>query len=254
MNHQTKAPQALTIVGPGRVGTSIAKAAAASGIAVEVLGRDFDPSALVSRTVLICVPDSSIAEVAGRIAHAESKPKFTGHSSGAGSLDLLAGSQTDGAFSLHPLQTVPDGSSDLSGCPGAIAGSTAEALAMAGGLADSIGMQPFEIAEADRAVYHAAASIASNYLVTLEQTAADLLAGIGVDDPRTVLGPLVRRSLENWQVRGPAALTGPITRGDEDTVSTHRQALSRTRPDLLPMYDAMAERTRYLVASAGDPA
>jgi predicted short-subunit dehydrogenase-like oxidoreductase (DUF2520 family) len=112
-------------------------------------------------------------------------------------------------------------------------------------------MEAFEVAEADRAMYHAAASIASNFLVALEQTAAELLDQIEVQDPHRVLGPLVRLSLENWLARGPEALTGPIARGDEATVAAHREALGERRPDLLGFYDCLAERTRQI---AGRPA
>jgi predicted short-subunit dehydrogenase-like oxidoreductase (DUF2520 family) len=131
-----------------------------------------------------------------------------------------------------------------------VAGSTPEALEAAGQIARMSGMEAFEVAETDRATYHAAASIASNFLVTLEQTAAELLDQIEVQDPHRVLGPLIRRSLENWLARGPEALTGPIARGDENTVAAHREALSERRPDLLGFYDSLAERTRQI---AGRP-
>ncbi|MGK2931919.1 MAG: Rossmann-like and DUF2520 domain-containing protein [Solirubrobacterales bacterium] len=245
MNQETTAPQALTIIGPGRVGKSIAKAAAGAGIEVELAGRETDLD-LAGKTVLICVPDGSIGEVAVSIAGSGSLPRFTGHTSGATTLEPLAEAQAEGAFSLHPLQTVPDGETDLSGCPCAIAGDTATAAGMASALGSGLGMEPFEIDEADRALYHAAASIASNFLVTLEQTASGLLDELGVERSREVLAPLVQRSLDNWRERGAQALTGPISRGDEATVSRHRAALAESRPDLVGLYDAMAERTRDL--------
>ncbi len=197
--------------------------------------------------VLLCVPDSEIAGVAAAIGEGEGRPGLIGHVSGATPLEpLLAARPIDGCFSLHPLQTLPDGEADLGGAPAAIAGSTVEASETAEGLSRVLGMLPFEVREADRVAYHAAASIASNFLVTLEQSAADLLGGIGVENPREVLAPLVRRSLENWIADGPAALTGPIARGDEETVERHRAELSARRPDLLPLYDALAESTRKM--------
>ncbi|MBK5233301.1 MAG: DUF2520 domain-containing protein [Thermoleophilia bacterium] len=246
MNQHTTAPKALTIIGPGRVGNSIAKAAAGAGIEVDLAGRDFGNHDLASKTVLICVPDGSIGEVAEAIAATGELPRLTGHTSGATTLEPLAAAQTGGAFSIHPLQTVPDGESDLSGCPCAIAGSTGDAADLARDLGAGLGMEPFEIDEADRALYHAAASIAANFLVTLEQTASGLLDELGVERSREVLSPLVQRSLDNWRKRGAGALTGPISRGDEATVRQHRSALSESRPDLLGLYDAMAERTRDL--------
>ncbi|HTU13852.1 MAG TPA: DUF2520 domain-containing protein [Solirubrobacterales bacterium] len=253
MNERTNAPQALTIVGPGRVGNSIARAATEAGVDVVLTGRDFTRDELASRTVLLCVPDSAIARVAEGIAKIcgdGGLPRLAGHTSGATTLDPLLPCQTEGAFSLHPLQTVPDRSTDLKGCPGAVAGSNALALATASALAGEIGMEPFEVAESDRAIYHAAASIAANYLVTLEQTAADLLGGIGVANPREVLAPLVRRSLSNWESLGADALTGPIARGDTGTVEAHRAALEVSAPEILRLYDAMAERTRAMANTA----
>lgn len=252
MNEPTNAPMALTIVGPGRVGNSIALAAEDAGIQVLIAGRDLTRDQLAGRTVLLCVPDAAISAVAARIGElcaTGDRPHLLGHTSGATTLDPLRDLQVDGAFSLHPLQTVPDGSTNLRDCPAAVAGTTPAALAAATSLAGALGMRPFEIGEADRAVYHAAASIAANYLITLEQTAAGLLGGIGVDDPREILSPLVRRSLANWERLGAGAITGPISRGDTETVERHRAALTERSPETLALYDAMAERTRAMVAT-----
>ena len=245
MNQDTTAPKALTIIGPGRVGNSIAKAAAGAGIEVELIGREPDRD-LAGKVVLICVPDGSIGEVANTISESGSLPRLTGHTSGATTLEPLAGAQTDGAFSLHPLQTVPDGESDLNGSPCAVAGSNSAATALAREFGAALGMEPFEIDEKDRALYHAAASIASNFLVTLEETASGLLDDLGVERSREVLSPLVQRSLDNWRERGAAALTGPIARGDEKTIDRHRAALTEARPELLGFYDSLAGRTRDL--------
>jgi predicted short-subunit dehydrogenase-like oxidoreductase (DUF2520 family) len=249
MNQET-APRALTIIGPGRVGNSIAAAAAAAGIEVDQADRDLDSHGLDSKVVLICVPDKEITAVADSIAAMDGLPLMAGHTSGATTLDPLGRCQTGGSFSIHPLQTVPDGNSDLAGCPAAIAGSTADSTALADALASAIGMNPFEVAEKDRALYHAAASIAANFLVALEETAADLLDDIGVENPRRVLSPLVSRSLANWTERGSAALTGPIVRGDLETVESHRSALAAARPELLGLYDTMAERTREVAGQS----
>lgn len=252
MNDRTYAPQALTIVGPGRVGKSIARAAERAGLDVLLTGRDFTREQVSGRTVLLCVPDAAIAPAAEQIAvrcGSENPPRLLGHTSGATTLEPLAGGQSEGAFSLHPLQTVPDGSTDLRDCPSAVAGSTEVAVRTATALSTELDMRPFEVAEDDRAVYHAAASIAANYLITLEQTAADLLGGIGVPNPREVLAPLVRRSLSNWEQLGAEAITGPISRGDDVTVERHRAALEARSPETLALYDVMAERTRAMVAA-----
>lgn len=251
MKASDTALRATVIVGPGRVGRSLARALRKAGTEVELRGRADGLAGLDGRVVLLCVPDSGIAPLSRQIGRSGSRPRLLGHTSGATGLDALATAGAEGAFSLHPLQTVPDGSSDLAGSPAAVAGSGPEPLEVAGEIAKMAGMRPFEISEADRTVYHAAASIASNFLVTLEQTAAELLGAIAVDNPREVLEPLVRRSLDNWFALGPDALTGPIARGDEATVEAHRLALSERRPDLIAFYDALADRTRQ-VAVGGE--
>lgn len=244
---QSESPGDTIIVGNGRLGGSIRNALESQGFAVEAVGREFDPRALDGRLVLICVPDDQIPNVVERLAAEPGVPLLIGHTSGATGLDVFDSLETgEGTFSLHPLQTVPDGETDLKGAPAAIAGSNDRALSAARELAESLGLAPFEVADEVRALYHAAASIASNFLVTLEQEAADLLAGAGVDDPREVLAPLVRRSLENWVERGPDALTGPVARGDRETVESHRRAIERSSPELLELYDILAARTELL--------
>ena len=99
-------------------------------------------------------------------------------------------------------------------------------------------MHPTEIDEEDRAAYHAAASIASNFLVTLEAAAEQLAGTAGAS--RELLVPLVRATVENWAAHGAAALTGPIARGDEATVARQRAAVAERTPELLPLFDAMA--------------
>ena len=107
-------------------------------------------------------------------------------------------------------------------------------------------MRPATVADEDRAAYHAAASIAANFLVTLEGAAERLAATAGVE--RSQLAPLVRAAVENWARLGAAdALTGPIARGDEATVARQRAAIAERAPDLLPVFDALADATRALV-------
>jgi predicted short-subunit dehydrogenase-like oxidoreductase (DUF2520 family) len=133
----------------------------------------------------------------------------------------------------------------FAGAGGAVAGSTPRALAAAHALAARLGMNAVEIEDADRAAYHAAASIASNFLVTLEAAAERVLAGTGAD--RELLVPLVRATVENWAATGPErALTGPIARGDEATVARQRAAVAERAPELLGLFDALAQATRRL--------
>ena len=244
----------LTIVGPGRAGGSIATAARAAGLEVRLAGRkDAAAASAGAHAVLLCVPDEEI-EAAARVAcSASPPPRFLGHSSGAVGLEAINPALELGiaTFTLHPLQTLPDDRAGISGAACAVSGSDASALALATELATRLEMRPFEIDDSSRAAYHAAASMASNFLITLEESAAQLLAVAGVEDGRELLGPLVERAAANWSARGPAALTGPIARGDEETVARHRAAIADAVPDLLPLYDELAARTREL---AGEPA
>jgi predicted short-subunit dehydrogenase-like oxidoreductase (DUF2520 family) len=230
-------PSRLAIVGRGRVGTALAGAFAAAGIEVEgPLGRDERPQADV---VLLCVPDAEIANAAATV-----DARVVGHVSGATPLD-------DVDFGLHPLQTVTGPETSFAGCGCATAGSTPEALELARSLALAARMEPFEIDDSARAAYHAAASIASNFVVTLEWMAERVAATAGIEpqDARRMLAPLVRQTVDNWSSLGPqAALTGPVARGDEVTVARQRKAIADAAPDLLPLFDALVEQTKAMAA------
>jgi predicted short-subunit dehydrogenase-like oxidoreductase (DUF2520 family) len=229
------------IVGAGRVGTAFAGALRVGGFQVDgPLGRDEPVPA--AGPVLLCVPDAQIAVAAARLAPG----RLVGHTSGATGLDVLAGFE---AFSVHPLMTVPAGAgaAQLTGAPAAVAGCTPHALRTATTLARAAGMTPLEIAEEDRAAYHAAASIAANLLVTLEDGAERLLATAGAG--REALVPLVRAAVEAWAAQGGArALTGPIARGDHETVARQRAAVAERTPDLLDVFDALAAATERLAS------
>jgi predicted short-subunit dehydrogenase-like oxidoreductase (DUF2520 family) len=227
----------IAIVGAGRLGTALAAALGAPS----PLGRGAD--ARGAAVVLLTVPDAEIAAASAAVGHGP----LVGHCSGATGLDALAPHE---AFSLHPLMTVPAGAPPdvLRGAGCAVDGSTPRALAAAEALADRLGMRATRVAGADRAAYHAAASIASNFLVTLEGAAERLAATAGVE--RALLAPLVRATVENWAARGAEdALTGPIARGDEATVARQRAAVEERAPDLLPLFDALAQATRAVAAA-----
>jgi len=235
------------IVGAGRLGRALAAGLRDGGIEVDgPLGRGAD--AADADVVLLCVPDGEIAAAAGAIA--DGRDRFVGHCSGATALDVLAPHE---AFSLHPLMSVPaEGAARLAGASAAVAGSTPRARALAAALALRLGLTPVAVADEDRVAYHAAASLASNFLVALEAAAERLAATAGVE--REALVPLVRATVENWASLGPErALTGPLVRGDEATVARQREAIEQRAPELLGLFDALAEATRAL-ARAGAPA
>ncbi|HWF50242.1 MAG TPA: DUF2520 domain-containing protein [Solirubrobacteraceae bacterium] len=232
----------VAIVGAGRLGRALASALREAGYSVEVpLGRGATVSGVDA--ILLCVPDQEIAAAAAALPIGAPSPSPpVGHCSGATGLAPLAPHE---AFSLHPLMTVTAQGARFRGAGAAVAGTTARALAVARELADALGMRAVEIDEGDRAAYHAAASMASNFLVTLEAAAERIAATAGVD--RALLVPLVRATVENWAALGPErALTGPVARGDEKTVARQREALAERTPELLELYDVLADATRAL--------
>jgi predicted short-subunit dehydrogenase-like oxidoreductase (DUF2520 family) len=233
----------ITVIGRGRLGSALASALGAG----EPHGRGSDGAG--ADVVLLCVPDAEIAAAAACLAGARDDV-LVGHCSGAGTLAPLAPHE---AFSLHPLMTVPAEGASFEGARCAVAGSTRRALDTAYALAARLGMAAVEIDDEDRAAYHAAASMASNFLVTLEGAAEQLLATAGAD--RDLLVPLVRATVENWAALGPErALTGPIARGDEDTVERQRATIEERAPHLLDLFDALAGATRELAAARGTTA
>jgi predicted short-subunit dehydrogenase-like oxidoreductase (DUF2520 family) len=234
----------LAIIGRGRLGTALAAKLSGAGLdVVGPLGRGARPAE--ADAVLLCVPDMEIASAAALL----DPGPLVGHCSGATGLDALTPHE---AFSVHPLMTVTTTGAQFAGAGAAIAGSTPRALTFAASLARTLGLQAVEIDERDRPAYHAAASIASNFLVTLEAAAERLAASAGAG--RELLVPLVRATVENWAAIGPEhALTGPVARGDEMTVAAQRAAIETRAPDLLPLFDALVEATRSL-ASNREPA
>jgi predicted short-subunit dehydrogenase-like oxidoreductase (DUF2520 family) len=222
--------ESVEVIGArGRVGSAMSARLGERGVA---LGEN-DPD-----VVLLCVPDRAIAEVAEGIA---SGP-WIAHVSGGTPLAALAPHAR--RFSVHPLQTFTHdrGPEQLDGAWAAVTGESEEALATATALAELLGLRPFVLDDRRRALYHAGAAIASNYLVTLRRAAGRLFAE--ADVPAEALEPLMRRTIENG-----FQLTGPIERGDWATVERHRTAVAAAAPDLLPAYDALAELTASNSAS-----
>jgi len=214
--------ESVHVIGSGRVGSAVGARLGERGIAVREDGE----------LVLLCVPDSAIAEVARQL---EPGP-WIAHVSGATPLTALDPHVR--RFSVHPLQTFTRarGPDQLDGAFAAITAETAEALERGFWLARRLGLEPFELADDARPLYHAGAAIASNYLVTLHNVAAELLRAAGA--PPEALVPLMRRTIDNG-----FELTGPIERGDWETVEAHRRAIRAAAPELEPLYDVLAEVT-----------
>jgi predicted short-subunit dehydrogenase-like oxidoreductase (DUF2520 family) len=245
----------VAVVGAGRLGTRLSAALRATGMDVEgPLGRGETPRPATA--VILCVPDGEIAAAAAAAAGAA---PLVGHTSGATPLTAMDPARQAGAalFGLHPLQSfaeLPAASEpalaafDGAGC--AVAGTSAEALDFAVQLARRLGMTPFEIDDEGRAAYHAAASVASNFLVTLQAAAERIAAGAGLEphEARALLVPLLRGTVENLAEHGPErALTGPIARGDHATVEAQRAAVEQVAPHLLDLFDELVRHTHSLV-------
>ncbi len=212
----------VQVIGSGRVGSPLSARLREREIAVAEGGE----------LVLLCVPDGAITEVARGL---EQGP-WVAHVSGATPLAALDPHRR--RFSLHPLQTFTRarGPEQLDGAWGAVTGESDEARGVGFWLAETLGLKPFQLADAARPLYHAGAAIASNYLVTLHEVAAELLSAAGA--PPEALLPLMRRTIDNG-----FELTGPIERGDWETVEAHRRAIREARPELEPLYDVLAEAT-----------
>jgi predicted short-subunit dehydrogenase-like oxidoreductase (DUF2520 family) len=211
----------VTVIGAGRAGSAIAARLSERGVRVHENGE----------LRLLCVPDRAIAEVARSI---ELGP-WVAHVSGGTPLASL--DPHVNRFSVHPLQTLTlkRGPEQLDGAWGAVTAESDDARARALWLAETLGLHPFALADGQRASYHAGAAIASNFLVTLHRTASQLFEEAGV--PAEALVPLMTRTIEN-----DFDLTGPISRGDWETVERHRAALRGSGFE--HAYEALVEATR----------
>src|SRR5919106_332328 len=216
--------ESIRVVGAeGRVGSTVSARLAERGVRLDGDAPDL---------VLLCVPDRAIAEVSAEI---EPGP-WVAHVSGATPLSAL---EPHGRrFGMHPLQSFSKtrGPEQLDGAWAAVSAETEEARTVGFRLAEILGLRPFALEAAGRAAYHAGAAVASNYLVTLRQAAGSLLEAAGA--PPDALDPLMRGVIENG-----FELTGPIARGDWETVTRHLAAIREHRPELEDLYLVLAQAT-----------
>ena len=252
----------LGIIGPGRVGVGLALALAAKGFDVRLHGRskkpvpkplaltvgpETEPPAWIAQAgvVILAVRDDAITPLAAMLARsgavrAEQVVLHLSGSQGQEALAPLVGSRA-ALGSFHPLQTIsePERAAErLQGAWVAVEGMP-RAVQTAEGLAQDLGMRPFRLPANAKAIYHAGAVFASNFVVTLHRAAAELAEASGA--PPEALVPLMRRVIEN-----DFELTGPIERGDWETVEAHLAAIRERRPRLEPLYRALADATAVL--------
>lgn len=266
----------IGVIGVGRVGSVLGAALARAGhriVAATAVSREsvsraqrMLPTALLrpadevvelSELVLIAVPDDVLPGlVMGLRATGSWQPgQFVVHTSGAHGVAVLSPAAAAGALplALHPAMTFAGRPEDLDRLDGAPFGVTAqEALRpVAETLVVEIGGEPVWIDESARAAYHAALTMGANHLVTLIADARDLLAAADVAQPSRLLAPLLGAALDNALRLGDGALTGPVSRGDAQTVAAHLATIEERAPALRAPYQAMALRTCERALAAG---
>jgi predicted short-subunit dehydrogenase-like oxidoreductase (DUF2520 family) len=225
--------ESVCVVGAGRLGQAAAARLEERGLAVRTTGHELQTGD--ADLVLVCVPDRAIPTVASSIAPGP----WIAHMSGAVSVQALEPHRR--RFALHPLQTFQAGLGhrQFDGAWGAVTAETPEARATALSLARVLGLEPFDLLDDDRPAYHAAATVAASFLVTLHRTASHLMESAGA--PPEALEPLMRRTIDNG-----FRPTGPHVRGDQKTLELHLAAIEARKPQLAPVYRALAAATAAL--------
>ncbi len=261
----------IVLVGPGRAGQSVAYAANGAGHdVVAVAARDSEQAYVVARRldavalgigepipaadlVILAVRDSAIEHVAGRVAPvARNAAAAAIHLSGAMPVAALEPFAAHGLAvgSLHPLQTMPTPDRGARALVGAWMAVTAHGPLRSDlhRFASSLGGIPFDLADADRAAYHAAAAAAANFPIAALAIAQRLMEETGV--PFDAARPLVDAIVENAFDAGPlASLTGPIARGDRETIAAQIEAVRSVAPDLAAAFELMVDATTEVAAS-----
>jgi len=270
---------AVGVIGTGRAGTALGAALARAGHAVVAASAVSeasvhraqaafpgvliaDPSQVLGQAdlVLLTVPDDVLPGLVDGLAAtgAPLEGRMLVHASGRHGLAVLEPATRKGGLplALHPVMTFTGRPDDVDRLTGTCFGVTApEVLRTAAeALVIEMGGEPVFISEEHRDLYHAALAGAANHLITLVAEAGDLLRAAGVSDPARLLGPLLSASLDNALRFGDAGLTGPVARGDADTVAAHVAALDAepaASPAATAAYIAMARLTADRALAAG---
>ncbi len=271
---QTEYKNTTAIIGLGKVGTAMGFLLHAAGYQIAAVASRSPQSlsrclsytggriltsnpdaARMADCIFITTHDDAISDVCKEISDngAVAPGKKVIHMSGAGGLDLLESARTKGAHvaSIHPLQSFPDTENAIITIPGSTFGITAvdEIKDWCIQIVKDLGGIPFLVSEADKSLYHAAACMASNYLVTLMHMVSETYRSMGLshDEAMKAVRPLVTATLNNIETKGTVkALTGPIARGDAGTIRKHLLALREKRSEFLPAYCSLGLLTTSL--------
>ena len=270
----------VVLIGPGRLGMTVTRLLAEAGYDIRsIIGRDRIRAAAAARfvgapgvgstdltrvregeLVLLALPDDQLGEMAAHLRRDGYLAAGTVliHFSGIHPAAILLGEEGPllHALAIHPLQTFANaviGVRQLPGSPCSVEGD-ADLLPLAEELVSDLGGTPFRLAAEHKPLYHAAACVASNYLVTLVDTAGEIMAACGFsrEEAFRLLTPLLNGTHKNLAALGPDhALTGPISRGDQRTVRKHLQAMARLPQEIQEIYRAMGRRTAVLAKRRG---
>jgi len=270
----------IAIIGAGAVGTTLAvalhqrncrivgiasrteRSAHRCGALINCAFCSTDPVevAKAAEVIFISTPDRVIKQVCDHIAAASGiqKGDIVIHLSGALGSDILASAKRKGAYvlALHPVQTFPRGqisTEALSGCYFSLEGDK-EALKFGQGLVKELGGEPVTISPESKPLYHAALCTASNYLVTVTDLAVQMLEKVGIDkkDALKMIMPLIWGTVRNLETVGlPGALTGPVSRGDLQTLKGHLGTIQRLLPEYLEVYKKLGSLTAEVARRAG---
>lgn len=259
----------IGVVGAGRVGAVLSAALRAAGH--DVVAAAGESAATLSRVetllpgvpvrkpstvarscdlLLLTVPDDMLSNVVTMLAASGAiRPgQYVAHTSGRHGLAVLEPARLAGAhvLALHPAMTFTGTEVDLPRLPGCAFGVTADedvTVALAETLVSDLRGQLVWVPEDKRTLYHAGLAHGANHLVTLVTQAMELLRESGATDPASTLRPLLTAALDNALTMGDAALTGPIVRGDVETVRAHLRDIALHQPETLPSYAALARST-----------
>ena len=269
-------PLRVGVIGAGRVGAVLAAALRSRGHVIVSVAGESDASkrraaellpgvpmakpTAVARgcdVLLLTVPDDMLENVVTQLAASGAihDGQIVAHTSGSHGLRVLDPATRIGArpVALHPAMTFTGTTLDLERLADCVFGVTAGPgeRAWAADVVAELGATVMWVPEELRSLYHAGLAHGANHLVTLVTQAMELLGAAGASDPAAILRPLLQAALDNALAEGDSALTGPIVRGDVNTVRAHLAELARTAPDTIPSYVALARATLDRVVTDG---